>query len=280
MITVTVIILFFGFVNLSLLDSFYFNAFNYTAYIFGCLMLTFLFRVGTRLILIIILGGMLYFIIAYRLVSPDIFTLLGMFPLIGISVSAFYFSFSQENMGYRLFEANESLKEKNKQLEEVALHDSLTGFHNRHYLDEFLEHQIALFNRRSNPFSIIFTDLDHFKSINDEFGHTAGDRVLQDFAEIIRRGSRDADIAFRYGGEEFLLIVTEAGLDEAAEIAERIRELTEQHSFYEIDRQVTASFGIAEVHPGDDMNSLIKRADEYLYKAKNSGRNRCCMDIA
>ena len=161
-----------------------------------------------------------------------------------------------------------------KQLLKKASIDVLTGTYNRMQCNYFLLAEIDKVNRYGGTFSIIILDIDHFKEVNDQYGHPAGDTVLTTFSEIISFHNRASDIFSRYGGEEFLIIAHETNASNATQHAERLRREVEQHSFETVG-QLTCSFGITEFRKDvDSVKSLIKRADDALYKAKKSGRNR------
>jgi diguanylate cyclase (GGDEF)-like protein len=171
-----------------------------------------------------------------------------------------------------------NVTELNRELNVVARRDSLTGIGNRLALDEAIArllHQGGL--ARPRPFALILFDLDHFKMYNDEHGHQAGDAALGRIGEILRRATRGSDVAFRYGGEEFLLIVPETDLNGAIAVAERVRVATE-----EVDDlpPFTISGGVALWDPidGRDPQPLLRRADTALYLAKRAGRNRIVAD--
>lgn len=153
-----------------------------------------------------------------------------------------------------------------------AVHDQLTGLYNRHKLESFMDQEVARCTRYGTGFSLIIFDLDHFKSINDRFGHNEGDAVLSGVSALVRNGLRESEIAGRWGGEEFLIILPETSLDLAMPVAERLRGSIESHRF-SIPERVTVSVGIAAFRPGDTPHELIQRADAALYSAKESGRN-------
>jgi diguanylate cyclase (GGDEF)-like protein/PAS domain S-box-containing protein len=159
---------------------------------------------------------------------------------------------------------------------ELAQKDPLTGLANRRSLASFVSEQLMLFCRSGRRFSVIMVDLDHFKAVNDTFGHTAGDRVLAEVAQVLLESSREMDLAGRYGGEEFVVVLPNTSLEQAASIAERIRaEIQGRNWGAEIGiPALTASLGVADSCPGDDWDSLISRADAALYDAKQHGRNR------
>lgn len=160
----------------------------------------------------------------------------------------------------------------------LALHDPLTGLANRNLMTVEIERTYSVAKRYGTPYSLVMLDLDHFKSFNDTYGHIVGDALLRRIAEIITGEVRDVDLAVRYGGEEFLIILSKAGLDSAVEIAERIRRRTETADFAEEGAKpvkITVSLGVASwdesIASGDE---LLSRADTALYKAKGNGRNR------
>lgn len=164
--------------------------------------------------------------------------------------------------------------------ERHAFSDGLTGLKNRRYLDDIVANEARDLIRKETPFSILFADIDHFKLFNDAYGHQAGDKLLNDFADHLRKGVRIADTVVRYGGEEFLAILPGADKAAALAVAEKMRKQTESADVLlpsgELGNRITASFGIAS-YPDDGIGkftALLKKADERLYLAKSSGRNR------
>lgn len=132
-----------------------------------------------------------------------------------------------------------------------------------------------LFRRRRRPFSCVLCDVDYFKKINDTFGHDWGDRVLIGVAERLKTMARGADIVCRFGGEEFLVLCPETELEGAVQLAERLRQGVEAIEFKELERTITATFGVGQVLPGMERAGLVlKTADDALYQAKEAGRNR------
>jgi len=151
--------------------------------------------------------------------------------------------------------------------------DHLTGLHNRNYFDAVLAQNVALHQRSNRPFSLLFADLDHFKQINDQFGHPAGDHVLRLVASGLRKASRLSDVICRYGGEEFAIILPDCTADQAVTVADRIHQnIREQKHCC----SVTISIGIrsATETVGVDAAQMVEEADRALYMAKASGRNR------
>ncbi len=158
---------------------------------------------------------------------------------------------------------------------ESAMIDPLTGVKNRSSMDSAVHREIELARRHNTPISFIMLDIDHFKSINDTYGHLYGDKVLKSVAHCASTSIRDSDMIFRFGGEEFLLLLS--GTDAAGTdlLAERIRINLENLSLPENEGlQVTASFGTASLQRGEDIISIFNRMDKALYKAKNGGRNQ------
>ncbi len=269
--------LFLNLTNLALLDSFEYISYDYSAYIFGGLMLAFFLRCNHRVYIFLYLSGMFYYIMVYFIVHPEALSLVGLFPLIACTMFAFYFSTFRESMDRQLFIKTKQLEESNSKLKKETRTDVLTGLYNRKYMEDFIEYQLAVHRRHKNEFCLLFTDIDYFKKVNDRLGHNTGDVVLKEFAKLLKIESRDSDLIIRYGGEEFLLVLTDTTLEHAAFIAERIRSKVENHTFPSVAWKLTASFGIASAENDDSVDDLIKRADSRLYSAKNNGRNQCCV---
>ena len=162
-------------------------------------------------------------------------------------------------------------------LQEQVIRDPLTGLYNRRYLDETLPRELARAKREGYPLSLIMVDLDHFKRINDTYGHAAGDEVLRALAIILRGNAREGDIACRYGGEEFIVALPRLPLEAARDRAEHWCQVLAGTNIRhgELDIRITLSAGVAAFpQQGADMDTLLKNADEALYQAKNNGRNR------
>ena len=160
---------------------------------------------------------------------------------------------------------------------EAAITDALTGLHNRRHLESRVPAVLIAARDAGRPMSLAMLDLDHFKSVNDRFGHSVGDQVLVRLARILRERMRAEDHLVRMGGEEILVILSGASPALAMEICERLREAVSVHPWNELhpDLQVSVSIGLA-CSPEYDLNTLIERADAALYQAKNAGRNRLC----
>ena len=160
-----------------------------------------------------------------------------------------------------------------KRIEELSITDRLTQLYNRSKLDDALDYEINRANRYNNLLSVIMFDIDHFKQINDNFGHPIGDIVLVSIADITRKLLRNTDIAGRWGGEEFMVICPNTDLQGATHLAEKIRRTIASYHFQEAGHR-TSSFGVATYKKDEEKASLLKRVDTLLYKAKENGRNR------
>ena len=169
--------------------------------------------------------------------------------------------------------ANQGLQRALEQLEQAASTDRLTGAWNRRRFEEAVLPEIALVHRRREPLSLIMFDLDHFKRVNDTFGHGAGDMVLVETAQLVRLHLRASDSLVRWGGEEFLVMAPATRMDGALALAEKLRAALAAFTFPEVGR-VTMSLGVAEYSLGEGLAAWIERADKALYVAKSEGRNR------
>ncbi|MCU7922835.1 MAG: diguanylate cyclase [Candidatus Thiodiazotropha sp. (ex Dulcina madagascariensis)] len=169
--------------------------------------------------------------------------------------------------------ANAKLERDKELLQELSSTDRLTSLYNRSKLEELFEYELNQCRRYNTPLSLIMIDLDHFKAVNDSYGHHAGDLVLQDMAAILTRSSRTSDVVARWGGEEFLILAPKTDLDHAAQLAEKIRAAVEAHPFAEVGKR-TGSFGVACYRERDTLTSLLQRADLAMYQAKKEGRNQ------
>jgi diguanylate cyclase (GGDEF)-like protein len=166
---------------------------------------------------------------------------------------------------------------------ELALQDELTGLANRRALEQMLANEVTRAQRHGRPLSILMADVDRFKSINDTYGHRAGDEVLRELARLLTDKLRSIDRAARYGGEEFFVLMPDTPLDEARRVAERVRSAVEEHTFIvdpEDDEppfglRLTASVGVAGLpENAETLEALVEVADRALYQAKRQGRNR------
>ena len=177
--------------------------------------------------------------------------------------------------------SHKKLQSSLKVIREMAIHDDLTGFYNRHHLMDLIDSEHNRSVRTGSIFSLAIIDIDKFKNINDTYGHQIGDQVLRTFAAVIRSILRKTDFCGRYGGEEFLIVLTQTDLRAANVFAERIRECVENSFFPDLgpNSRVTVSIGLTEHRMEENIEKTISRADDALYRAKKGGRNRVeCSD--
>lgn len=172
-------------------------------------------------------------------------------------------------------ELNLQLKEKIAEVERLSNTDPLTGLYNRLYFNSVFERELSNLRRYGRAFSLILFDIDHFKNVNDTYGHNAGDQVLRTIAAISKDLVRDSDVVARWGGEEFIVLLTGDGVSEPQALAERLRVAIESGGYGDVGR-VTGSFGTTVITAEDTLVSSTGRADAALYRAKQSGRNRVC----
>lgn len=169
-----------------------------------------------------------------------------------------------------------TIKRYNHNLAYIAEHDPLTGLYNRRSFQELLERYHKLSKRNSQALSLVFLDIDNFKEINDKYGHYTGDKVLQRFAELLRTHLRETDLIARWGGEEFLIALSDTELEYAHNVAEKVRTIvTEDFILHQLlGVKSTASFGVTEFKMDETMEDVIARADKAMYKAKHTGKNK------
>jgi diguanylate cyclase (GGDEF)-like protein len=180
----------------------------------------------------------------------------------------------------RLFEKNESLRKAMARIEALAKLDEVTGLPNRRGIVEALREQMALSGRHGFPLSLAYVDVDRFKQINDAHGHLVGDRVLKLVAGEAAAAIRESDLIGRFGGEEFLIILTGTTLRTAGEPLEKLRSRIAGCDWSAVDPtiRVTITLGVAQYSPGESMEALIRRADLALYRGKETGRNRVVLN--
>jgi len=169
-------------------------------------------------------------------------------------------------------------KELEKELQKLSIIDSLTGIFNRYKIDSALKQQIAYSKRSNTPLSIIFFDIDHFKRINDTYGHQAGDEILKKLTVLIKEHLREYDIFGRWGGEEFIIILPDTSVKQAVKVAQKLKSIIEKNKFKYIDK-LTCSFGVTELKPEDNSDSFLTRVDSLMYEAKKRGRNKIISDL-
>lgn len=173
------------------------------------------------------------------------------------------------------------VQERARTLEREILLDSLTGIHNRRAYEQRIHEEFARYRRYGMTYSLVLFDVDHFKRLNDQFGHRAGDKCLREIINRVKRCTRSTDFIARYGGEEFVILLTGTNKEGAFVVAEKVRRAIEKtrFSFQDKTLPVTISLGVSEIVAGDtDVDAVFMRADNAMYRAKGEGRNRVCVD--
>ena len=180
------------------------------------------------------------------------------------------FDEQEEKIGYYAY--GENITDK-KEILYLSEHDSLTGTYNRRKADELLSHCYSEHRRYGTPASIILMDIDHFKKINDSYGHQVGDTVLVTLTEKVKENLREVDYLIRWGGEEFLVVLPYTDIIDARSVAEKIRAKVEEH-FFDCVGKITCSFGVSLIRKEQTVDESIAEADSKLYNSKQNGRNR------
>lgn len=173
--------------------------------------------------------------------------------------------------------ANRKLLEAYEKIEKLSQTDALTAMLNHGYFMERGEEILSRAKRHNRPVCLIMSDIDHFKKVNDEFGHQIGDKVLAGVGKLLNSSTRAGDISARYGGEEFVTLLQDSTLKQAVVFAERIRKTFEASCPVGPENPITISLGVASFEANDTLDSLVKKADDALYEAKRTGRNKTCV---
>jgi diguanylate cyclase (GGDEF)-like protein len=187
-------------------------------------------------------------------------------------IEKFYFNLEQI-----VEERTVELKAANETISRLAATDELTKLSNRRAFNANLASSLSAARRHDYPLSMIMIDLDHFKTVNDTFGHSEGDNILKMFADVLRDIIRTEDVAARWGGEEFIVILPHTSRDAAASLAERIRVTFARYSDSAAPLALSASFGVVQLQNEEDADAFIRRADDALFSAKHGGRNQVVM---
>lgn len=244
-----------------------------------------IFRLDTRQFLnvsafiLLTYGIDMYLLHVYRPQVIDIrFEIIQWFGLGVVLASVSFIGGNISALRRDLATSRKKLQASLEKIQEMAIHDDLTGFYNRRHLMELVETENNRSNRTGSVFSVAMLDLDKFKDVNDTYGHQTGDEILITFSSIVRNVLRKTDFCGRYGGEEFLIVLTQTDRHDAKIFAERLRACVEECLFIDPDKDsrfgVTVSIGLAEHRQNEDIDKTISRADEAMYKAKRNGRNR------
>lgn len=190
-----------------------------------------------------------------------------------LSVQGYNKQLQQKNQQLR--ELQDRLEQSNGELKMLSQQDALTKLYNRHYINQLIKQQ-AITYERHHPLCLIILDLDHFKYINDQHGHTTGDEVLREFANIIKTACSADELIARWGGEEFIILKKPAHLDDAETLCQSIQQRM-RNQIFSHGEPLTCSFGVAQIEPGELLMACFDRADAMLYQAKHEGRDRICM---
>ncbi|HZE60484.1 MAG TPA: GGDEF domain-containing protein [Burkholderiales bacterium] len=245
------------------------------AMLFGVLRLS-----GRRMMALAVLAlvahGMMLALVTVREPQLDRAALLGEYAVLAIVLPWFAAMGGYVNrLRTRLSDSNRELKHAFDRIEQLAVRDALTGAYNRRFLMECLAGERSRAERLGSTFAVCLVDVDHFKAVNDELGHAAGDAVLQGLPRLAAAGLRAIDTFGRFGGEEFLIVLPGTALNGASAAAERVRRAIEGARFPAAgERSVTVTIGVAEHARGEDVTALLARADRALYGGKAGGRNR------
>lgn len=210
------------------------------------------------------LGEGIYILQQVGLVEQNIFTQYGF--TFALTAEATLFTLS-------ILDKIKELQEDNHKYYNIAVTDKLTEIHNRHYLEMNIEETQELCKRYNLPLSVVMFDIDHFKQVNDKYGHGVGDIVLKNLAQMVKKSTRKSDILARWGGEEFMVLMPKAQISHAVEYGEKIRRLIGKNRIHE-DIFITISIGVAEWIENEPIEETFKRADRGLYLSKNRGRNK------
>ena len=211
-------------------------------------------------------------ILLYKLRSQDMNFTMELLQLVVFALVLVAFSI----IGGYISNLRKKLGKSLSVIREMSIHDELTGAYNRRHIMELLENERQRVSRGGARFAIAMLDIDHFKTVNDTLGHLAGDEVLRGTSNVIRNSLRSVDLYGRFGGEEFLIIMTQTDIKGAMLCAERVRNAVEQKRFPSLgnDFRVTVSLGLTDYRGNEKIDKMIARADKALYRAKEAGRNR------
>jgi len=220
-------------------------------------------------------GGLIVFSLLIYLNASSILIANGLiFKALIVSGIGYIISSANYKIRYELHQKNAQLENINETLKDQVLRDSLTGLYNNGYIFDYIDNAIEMAIQYGKDLSLLMIDIDDFKAVNDQYGHLEGDCVIKEVANIIRRETREFDIAARYGGEEFIVVLNNSDLVLAKVIAQRILLAIESTKF-NFDEHITVSIGTSQWQR-DNRNTLIKKVDDKLYEAKNSGKNCVC----
>lgn len=252
----------------------------------GVFLLSFLYRGKTRIVLVSLNVVVYIAAILIQANFPDLVTPMAfpeariadllaaiIFTLFGMLALASYVNKAYEEERLRNAYLMSELEGKNVELKEHSIHDALTGVFNRRYLTEVAEQVLKRGELEERTACFLMFDIDHFKNINDTYGHVYGDEILTDVTRVAQQQLRKHDVLARYGGEEFIVVLYPETLDDAVSIAERIRNAVSKITLPD-DQPVTISLGVVQSAAGATIDEIFQQVDKYLYLAKSNGRNR------
>lgn len=217
-------------------------------------------------------GGLIVFSLLIYINASSVLAANGLiFKALIVTGIGYIISSTNYKIRYELHQKNARLESINETLKDQVLRDSLTGLYNNSYIFEYIDNAIEMAIQYGKNFSVLMIDIDDFKAVNDHYGHLEGDNVIKEVATIILREIRDFDIAGRYGGEEFIVVLSNSNLEQAKVIAERIL-LAIESTVFNLNEHITVSIGTSQWQR-DNRNAIIKKADDKLYEAKENGKN-------
>lgn len=221
----------------------------------------------------IYIGVYLLFILLIGLDNTKHFNYSVLYNTLTFIVVAIISSTISYNNQLKIFIKKTDGKKSNEKLRYISITDQLTGLYNRRKIDEMLKYEVYLSKKDKIPLSIIILDIDHFKRVNDNYGHLQGDKILKEIGNVIRKNLRKSDTVGRWGGEEFIIICINTVLNDANIVAEKLRKKISEHDFG-IELEITASMGVSQLSDDGNIYEVISCADRALYNAKTNGRNR------
>lgn len=272
--SIFIIIIYMNAIHVSALDSLY--NIDLTGYLFGLFVCSFFYKTTRAAALLIHISGLVIFVLLDVFFLSNNNHIFDYYQLLLLFFFGLFLSFYFEHKLLESFIYKLEIEKNNQKLKEEAITDHLTGLRNRQYLNEFLEYESSLFRRDAIPFCLAMIDIDDFKKVNDSMGHDVGDLVLKRVSQTVTDSIRGTDLLIRFGGEEFILLMTNTVIADALVLCNRIREKIFNLEIAVIPWKVSASFGLAEIEENDNQDALIKRADINMYKAKRMGKN-CCV---
>lgn len=245
-----------------------------TAYSYTILGMATAYRASIAKYLIITIVTLIYFNFFYSYVLGQAFNPSLLLPLLVLNVISIFIAVSLEANRKKMVHLSSQLESTNQRLMDESISDPLTKLYNRRYLTDYLMRKVKEFARSKESLCVAICDLDHFKKVNDELGHMAGDKALESFAELLKRVGRETDIHIRFGGEEFVIVMPKTNLQQALVSIERLRNATHEFTFENVPWPLTVSVGLTEIKNDDSYDTLLARADTFVYEAKSRGRNQ------